>query len=116
MNTLFNASLTEKRENRSLFETKTTQIAPRSFELNEEGVSLTLTVVDTPGFGDQMDRSKEYVLHFYNNLPSIASHLTCTAMHSFFTSSFLFYTTHSFKWIGPRNMSQFFNVHGIAFI
>ena len=58
MNTLFNAPLTEKWEADRLTETgkRTVAIQPRMFELEEEGVVLHLTVVDTPGFGDQLNR------------------------------------------------------------
>lgn len=31
-------------------------------ELEEEGVRISLTIVDTPGFGDQIDNEFTYVL------------------------------------------------------
>lgn len=37
---------------------QTTSIVVRRFSMAEKGVKLLLSVVDTPGFGDQMDRTK----------------------------------------------------------
>lgn len=37
---------------------KTLQINEHSVRLNESGVALTLTLIDTPGFGDAVDNSQ----------------------------------------------------------
>jgi septin family protein len=59
LNTLFNAPLNEQTQ-RNLAATKTVAITPHKFELTEQGVTLHLTVVDTPGFGDELNRSQKY--------------------------------------------------------
>jgi septin family protein len=41
---------------------KTVEIESRTVELEEKGVKLRLTVVDTPGFGDGMN-SSEWLLN-----------------------------------------------------
>ncbi len=43
---------------------KTVEIETRTVELEEKGVKLRLTVVDTPGFGDGMN-STEWLICFY---------------------------------------------------
>ncbi|KAI9105620.1 Septin-domain-containing protein [Phlyctochytrium arcticum] len=60
MNTLFNAPLTEQPQQRNLAGTKTVSIDATTFELAEDGVTLMLTVVDTPGFGDQLNRETNF--------------------------------------------------------
>jgi len=35
-------------------------------ELDEEGTRISLTIVDTPGFGDQIDNEARYVLAHNN--------------------------------------------------
>jgi septin family protein len=35
------------------------------YELEEEGVTLHLTVVDTPGFGDALNREEKYRLPYF---------------------------------------------------
>ncbi|KAI8818057.1 Septin-domain-containing protein [Fimicolochytrium jonesii] len=60
MNTLFNAPLTEELGPRNLSSTKTVSIDPTTYELTEEGVTLQLTVIDTPGFGDQLNRETNF--------------------------------------------------------
>ena len=40
---------------------KTVHITPHVIRLNEHGVSLTLTLVDTPGFGDAVNNEHVYV-------------------------------------------------------
>lgn len=32
-------------------------------ELDEEGTRISLTIVDTPGFGDQIDNEARYIYH-----------------------------------------------------
>lgn len=39
---------------------KTVSITSRTAELEEKGVKLKLTVVDTPGFGDSLDNSNRF--------------------------------------------------------
>ena len=34
-------------------------------EIEERGVKLRLTIVDTPGYGDGMDNKDRYVLHSF---------------------------------------------------
>ncbi|KAJ3086240.1 Septin-6 [Quaeritorhiza haematococci] len=60
MNTLFNASLTEQKVQKNLSATKTVAIQPTTYELVEDGVTLHLTVIDTPGFGDQLNRETNF--------------------------------------------------------
>ncbi|KAJ3276867.1 hypothetical protein HDV01_002922 [Terramyces sp. JEL0728] len=60
LNTLFNAPLTEKVASQNLFASKTVEINPTTFELAEDGVNLFLTVIDTPGFGDQLNRETNF--------------------------------------------------------
>lgn len=59
INTLFNASLNDHKE-KNLSSNKTVNIVPNTFELQEDGVTLHLTVVDTPGFGDQLNRESSF--------------------------------------------------------
>ncbi|ORX91416.1 Septin [Basidiobolus meristosporus CBS 931.73] len=56
MNTLFNTDLTEEITHEYPQNNKTVAITPTTYDLVEEGVSLHLTVIDTPGFGDQLNR------------------------------------------------------------
>ncbi|KAF9161582.1 Septin-6 [Actinomortierella ambigua] len=56
MNTLFNTDLTEEILPRNPQSTQTVVISPKYYELGEDGVSLNLCVVDTPGFGDELNR------------------------------------------------------------
>eukprot|EP00842_Homolaphlyctis_polyrhiza_P003117 jgi/Hompol1/3806/HPOL_003359-RA len=60
LNTLFNTQLTEGKQQRNLAASKTVQIKPSTYELVEEGVTLMLTVIDTPGFGDQLNRETNF--------------------------------------------------------
>lgn len=57
MNTLFNTDLTS--EITSEEPGKTVQISPVIFELVEKDTTLELCVIDTPGFGDRINRSEE---------------------------------------------------------
>ncbi|KAG0212505.1 hypothetical protein BGX31_001477, partial [Mortierella sp. GBA43] len=56
MNTLFNTDLTEEIVPNHPQHNQTVQIQPSHYELIEDGVALNLCVVDTPGFGDQLNR------------------------------------------------------------
>jgi len=40
------------------------QVNASTFELKEGGVRLQLTVVDTPGFGDNIDNTDWYVFNY----------------------------------------------------
>jgi septin family protein len=54
LNTLFNVDLFDCRPER--ITERTVSIVPSVFELEEEDVQLVLTLVDAPGFGDQLNR------------------------------------------------------------
>ncbi|KAF9173956.1 Septin-6 [Mortierella sp. AD011] len=56
MNTLFNTDLKEEILPRNPQHSQTVQIQPSHYELVEDGVALNLCIVDTPGFGDQLNR------------------------------------------------------------
>ncbi|KAF9090923.1 Septin-6 [Mortierella sp. AD031] len=56
MNTLFNTDLKEEILPRNTQSTQTVQIQPSYYELVEDGVLLNLCIVDTPGFGDELNR------------------------------------------------------------
>ncbi|KAG0000823.1 hypothetical protein BGZ79_005423 [Entomortierella chlamydospora] len=58
MNTLFNADLKEEIPTKKLHSTQTVQIQPSYYELIEDGVLLNLCIVDTPGFGDELNRER----------------------------------------------------------
>ncbi|KAI9364880.1 Septin-domain-containing protein [Zopfochytrium polystomum] len=60
MNTLFNAPLNDQKVQKNLSALKTVAITPTTYELIEDGVTLHLTVVDTPGFGDQLNRETNF--------------------------------------------------------
>ncbi|KAJ3066857.1 hypothetical protein HDU98_009893 [Podochytrium sp. JEL0797] len=62
LNSLFNAPLSEDiGAAKVLSETKTVNIQPTTYELVEDGVILHLTVIDTPGFGDQLNREADFL-------------------------------------------------------
>ena len=52
---------------------KTVEIKQSTIEIEEKGVRLKLTVVDTPGFGDSVNSDKRYFyqLHFHTFLAII---------------------------------------------
>lgn len=54
---MFSALLTEKIE-------RTVQIEASTVEIEERGVKLRLTVVDTPGYGDAINSQDWYVILF----------------------------------------------------
>ncbi|KAF9182396.1 Septin-6 [Haplosporangium sp. Z 767] len=56
MNTLFNTDLREEILPRNPQTTQTVKVQPSYYELVEDGVVLNLCVVDTPGFGDELNR------------------------------------------------------------
>ncbi|KAJ3071280.1 hypothetical protein HDU98_005590 [Podochytrium sp. JEL0797] len=60
LNTLFNAPLNEHTSPKHLASVKTVAITPVTYELVEENVTLHLTVVDTPGFGDTLNRESDF--------------------------------------------------------
>ena len=43
--------------------TKTVQIEKKYLEIEERGVKLRLTIVDTPGFNDSMNEVEWYVIN-----------------------------------------------------
>jgi septin 2 len=45
---------------------KTLSISSKTVELEEKGVRLKLTVVDTPGFGDSVNTNEWFVKYFTN--------------------------------------------------
>ncbi|KAL1915094.1 uncharacterized protein VTP21DRAFT_7575 [Calcarisporiella thermophila] len=59
MNTLFNTDLTESISSENPKDTKTVTIRPTYYELQEDDVTLNLCVIDTPGFGDQLNREND---------------------------------------------------------
>lgn len=59
MNTLFNTDLNENISAKNPQKTTQVDVKPCSFELKEDNVTLNLTVIDTPGFGDQLNREKD---------------------------------------------------------
>ncbi|KAG2223542.1 hypothetical protein INT45_000862 [Circinella minor] len=59
MNTLFNTDLNDTSVPRVPQDTKTVDITPVHFELEEEGVKLNLCLIDTPGFGDRLNRKED---------------------------------------------------------
>ncbi|KAG0199475.1 hypothetical protein BGX28_007273 [Mortierella sp. GBA30] len=56
MNTLFNTDLKEEILPMKIHSSQTVQIQPTYYELVEDNVSLNLCIVDTPGFGDELNR------------------------------------------------------------
>ncbi|KAG0307807.1 Septin-6 [Dissophora globulifera] len=56
MNTLFNTDLKEEILPKKIHSTQTVEIQPSYYELVEDGVLLNLCIVDTPGFGDELNR------------------------------------------------------------
>ncbi|KAF7723934.1 septin 2 [Apophysomyces ossiformis] len=58
MNTLFHSDLYES-EAKVPQDTKTVEITPVTYELEEGGVTLRLCVIDTPGFGDRLNRNAD---------------------------------------------------------
>ncbi|KAI9488845.1 Septin-domain-containing protein [Zychaea mexicana] len=59
MNTLFCTDLNDTSVPKVPQDTKTVEITPIHFELEEEGVNLNLCLVDTPGFGDRLNRTDD---------------------------------------------------------
>ena len=55
-NTLFNTDIVENLRPKDLKATQTVSIVPTTFELEEDGVKVLLTFIDTPGFGDNLNR------------------------------------------------------------
>ena len=46
---------------------------PSELELDEEGTRISLTIVDTPGFGDQVDNEARWVPFFFLFLLRLSS-------------------------------------------
>ncbi len=71
MNSLFCTNLSDLKKKQSLLNTKTVGIVPTTYSntttiiyhsivMVEQDVTLKLTVIDTPGFGDRLNRKEEY--------------------------------------------------------
>lgn len=58
MNTLFNTNF--ENEEASHYESSV-YLRPRTYELQESNVELKLTIVDTVGFGDQVNKEERFV-------------------------------------------------------
>lgn len=58
MNTLFNTDFTADITPEKPI--KTVAITPVTYELTEEDTNLHLCIIDTPGFGDRVNRADEY--------------------------------------------------------
>jgi septin family protein len=59
MNTLFNTEFaTDIMPEKPI---KTVAITPTTYELTEDDINLHLCIIDTPGFGDRVNRAEEYV-------------------------------------------------------
>lgn len=43
------------------YDYKDADTSPSELELDEEGTRISLTIVDTPGFGDQIDNESRFV-------------------------------------------------------
>lgn len=64
MNTLFNTQLYPPKEIAELTAEvpQTVEIKSTTADIEENGVKLKLTVVDTPGFGDFVNNEERYVM------------------------------------------------------
>ncbi|RKP00718.1 hypothetical protein CXG81DRAFT_12904, partial [Caulochytrium protostelioides] len=60
LNSLFDTDLIQPGVTRHLASSKGVTVRPQTFEVEEKGVTLHLTVIDTPGFGDQLDRKDNH--------------------------------------------------------
>lgn len=58
MNTLFNTTFETDEANHYQ---NGVYLRPRTYELQESSVQLKLTIVDTVGFGDQINKDERYV-------------------------------------------------------
>ncbi|KAI9293115.1 Septin [Neoconidiobolus thromboides FSU 785] len=66
INTLFNTDIYENVYPKAPQKTDKVSISSKSFELQEENTSLNLTVIDTPGFGDRLNREEDLIpIHEY---------------------------------------------------
>lgn len=69
---------------------RTTSIEKKSMEIEEKGVRLRLTIIDTPGFGDNINGEEswrscisyidEQVNRNYKQINSIVSHFNCNSI------------------------------------
>lgn len=53
------------------------RLKARSYELQESNVRLKLTIVDTVGFGDQINKDDRYVLGFCGDINGSGDSRTC---------------------------------------
>lgn len=47
--------------------TQTVEITKHTVDIEEKGVKLKLTIVDTPGFGDAVNNTEWYKSNIFNN-------------------------------------------------
>ncbi|KAL1934404.1 hypothetical protein VTP01DRAFT_6586 [Rhizomucor pusillus] len=59
VNTLFQTDIKDRSTPKMPQDTKTVEITPMHFELEEDGVILHLCLIDTPGFGDRLNRKED---------------------------------------------------------
>jgi septin 7 len=73
VNTLFNTQLYPPKENVELtHETpQTVEVKSITSDIEENGVKLRLTVVDTPGFGDFVNNEERYSIAHINTYTNI---------------------------------------------
>jgi septin family protein len=58
INTLFHSTLKDLHF-KNVKETKTVKVERTSFDISEGSVNMRLSVIDTPGFGDKLNRQDE---------------------------------------------------------
>ncbi|ORZ28601.1 Septin-domain-containing protein [Lobosporangium transversale] len=123
MNTLFNSNLKEEIPVKKIHSSQTVEITPSYYELVEDGVLLNLCVVDTPGFGDELNRERnlapiiEYIDRQYEEYMAAERHpgfrktIPDTRIHA--VLYFLAPTGHGLKELDVRalkNLSEKANV------
>lgn len=54
------------------------RLKARSYELQESNVRLKLTIVDTVGFGDQINKDDRYILGFHGDINGSGDGRTCS--------------------------------------
>lgn len=65
MNTLFNTTF--ENEELSHFQNGV-YLRPKTYNMQESNVDLKLTIVDTVGFGDQINKEERWCLHSMNDI------------------------------------------------
>ena len=64
INTLFNTTFESDEASHYLHDV---HLRPKTYDLQESNVNLKLTIVDTVGFGDQINKEERYCLLFESN-------------------------------------------------